>query len=116
MARAGNDPRVREESHLDDMRAAIRGDFERLANRRGSQELMQEPAEPKPPEEPLPEEASAPAPPVEALAEEPSAEPEPPAEPLPEEASAPVEAVAEEPPDEPAEPPRRSLLTRLLGL
>jgi len=33
---------VREESHLDDMRAAIRGDFERLAERRGSQELMQE--------------------------------------------------------------------------
>lgn len=31
---------VREESHLDDMRAAIRGDFERLAERRGSQELM----------------------------------------------------------------------------
>jgi hypothetical protein len=34
---------VREESHLDDMRAAIRGDFERLAQRRGTQELMQEP-------------------------------------------------------------------------
>ena len=33
---------VREESHLDDMRAAIRGDFERLAERRGGQELMQE--------------------------------------------------------------------------
>ena len=33
---------VREESHLDDMRAAIRGDFERLAERRGSQELMRE--------------------------------------------------------------------------
>jgi hypothetical protein len=31
---------VREESHLDDMRSAIRGDFERLAERRGSQELM----------------------------------------------------------------------------
>jgi len=28
---------VREESHLDDMRAAIRGDFERLAERRGEQ-------------------------------------------------------------------------------
>jgi hypothetical protein len=34
---------VREESQLDDMRAAIRGDFERLAARRGGQELMQEP-------------------------------------------------------------------------
>jgi hypothetical protein len=31
---------VRDESHLDDMRTAIRGDFERLAERRGSQELM----------------------------------------------------------------------------
>jgi hypothetical protein len=31
---------VREESHLDDMRAAIRGDFERLEERRGAQELM----------------------------------------------------------------------------
>jgi hypothetical protein len=31
---------VREESHLDDMRDAIRGDFERLAARRGEQELM----------------------------------------------------------------------------
>jgi hypothetical protein len=33
---------VREESHLDDMRAAIRGDFERLAERRGTQELMRD--------------------------------------------------------------------------
>jgi hypothetical protein len=33
---------VREESHLADMRAAIRGDFERLAERRGHQELMRE--------------------------------------------------------------------------
>jgi hypothetical protein len=31
---------VREESQLDDMRSAIRGDFERLAERRGEQELM----------------------------------------------------------------------------
>jgi hypothetical protein len=31
---------VRDESHLDDMRAAIRGDFERLEERRGTQELM----------------------------------------------------------------------------
>lgn len=36
---------VREESHLDDMRAALRGDFERLAERRGAQELMRTPAE-----------------------------------------------------------------------
>lgn len=31
---------MREESQLDDMRAAIRGDFERLAERRGDQMLM----------------------------------------------------------------------------
>lgn len=31
---------MREESQLDDMRAAIRGDFERLEQRRGTQELM----------------------------------------------------------------------------
>jgi len=41
---------VREESHLDDMRAAIRGDFDRLARRRGGQELMQAPPEPDEPE------------------------------------------------------------------
>ena len=42
---------MREESHLDEMRDAIRGDFERLAARRGEQELMhvndpEQPAEP----------------------------------------------------------------------
>lgn len=42
---------MREESHLDDMRSAIRGDFERLAERRGGQELMREP-EPEPDIEP----------------------------------------------------------------
>jgi hypothetical protein len=31
---------VGEESHVDAMRAAIRGDFERLERRRGAQELM----------------------------------------------------------------------------
>ena len=31
---------MREESQLDEMRTAIRGDFERLAERRGEQELM----------------------------------------------------------------------------
>lgn len=31
---------MREESQLDDMRAAIRGDFARLAERRGGQELL----------------------------------------------------------------------------
>ena len=38
--RVGNQPLMREKSHLDDMRAAIRGDFERLEERRGAQELM----------------------------------------------------------------------------
>ncbi|HET8969266.1 MAG TPA: hypothetical protein VFN06_07555 [Gaiellaceae bacterium] len=36
---------MREESQLDDMRSAIRGDFERLAERRGEQELMRVPAD-----------------------------------------------------------------------
>ncbi|MDQ3122649.1 MAG: hypothetical protein M3Q59_08960 [Actinomycetota bacterium] len=31
---------MREESHLDDMRAAIRGDFERLEERRGERVLL----------------------------------------------------------------------------
>lgn len=31
---------MREESHLDEMRDAIRGDFERLAERRGDQKLL----------------------------------------------------------------------------
>jgi hypothetical protein len=31
---------VGEESHLDEMRSAIRGDFERLARRRGEQQLL----------------------------------------------------------------------------
>lgn len=31
---------MREESHLDEMRSAIRGDFERLKERRGEQELL----------------------------------------------------------------------------
>ena len=38
---------MREESHLDDMRSAIRGDFERLAERRGGQELMSVDDEPE---------------------------------------------------------------------
>jgi hypothetical protein len=46
---------VREESQLDEMRDAIRGDFERLAERRGEQGLLRaaEPAaEGEPPAEP----------------------------------------------------------------
>lgn len=38
---------MREESHLDEMRSAIRGDFERLAERRGEQELLRV-ADPEP--------------------------------------------------------------------
>ena len=40
---------MREESHLDEMRSAIRGDFERLAERRGDQELMRVAQEPEQP-------------------------------------------------------------------
>ena len=42
---------MREESHLDEMRDAIRGDFERLAARRGEQELLRV-SEPETPPEP----------------------------------------------------------------
>jgi len=49
---------VREESHLDEMRDAIRGDFERLAARRGEQELLRvsEPETPEPTDPPEPAE------------------------------------------------------------
>jgi len=46
---------VREESHLDEMRSAIRGDFERLKERRGEQELMRVVEEEEPAREPEPE-------------------------------------------------------------
>jgi hypothetical protein len=60
---------VREESQLDEMRSAIRGDFERLAERRGEQELMRvgepesepESHEDEPPD-PAPEDGVAPEP------------------------------------------------------
>ena len=49
---------MREESHLEEMRSAIRGDFERLADRRGDQELMRVvDDEPQPEPEPEPEQA-----------------------------------------------------------
>jgi len=41
---------VREESHLDEMRSAIRGDFERLAERPGEQELRRVSSEDEDPE------------------------------------------------------------------
>jgi hypothetical protein len=53
---------VPEESHLEEMRSAIRGDFERLAERRGEQELMRV-VEPEP--EPEPEAELEPEPEVE---------------------------------------------------
>jgi len=43
---------MREESHLDEMRDAIRGDFERLAERRGDQDLMRAPDPDDPPDAP----------------------------------------------------------------
>jgi hypothetical protein len=118
---------VREKSHINDMRSAIRGDFERLAERRGGQELMREPAEH---EEPTPEsehvaeqrelvsdepavEATEPDDAVEALVtREPEPEPEPSESPV-DEAPLPEEALPEEAQAE--EPRRRSWLDRLLG-
>lgn len=115
---------MREESHLDDMRAAIRGDFERLAERRGGQELMSAPAEyageagePDAPAEPT-------APPAAPLPEPVPGEAPPEAAAPPEEEEAPEPAGAPE--DEPElaeealveaseEPSRRSWLARLLG-
>lgn len=55
---------MREESHLDDMRAAIRGDFERLAKRRGEHVLLRASPrrEPPPGRGSVPAEAEDPAP------------------------------------------------------
>lgn len=44
-----------DESHLDEMRSAIRGDFERLAERRGEQELMRVDEDDELESEPVPE-------------------------------------------------------------
>ncbi len=82
---------MREESHLDDMRSAIRGDFERLAERRGGQELMS--ADDEAPEQDLGERTAEPT--LEPASEseleprpedvsEPEPEPEPDPEPEPE--------------------------------
>lgn len=79
---------MREESQLEDMRAAIRGDFERLARRRGAQELMNvREAEPGSANEPDPLTLAG--------------------------GDGAVEAAAVA--DEPAEPEERSWLARLLG-
>jgi hypothetical protein len=129
---------VREESHLEDMRDAIRGDFERLAKRRGSQELMrssenvvehepdvpvpaQEP-EPIPEPEPSPEPVREPEPvpePGPEPAPVPPPEPEPVPDPVPEPGPDPVPDPVPDPlPDDEvvsSEEPRRSFLDRLLG-
>ena len=71
---------MREESHLDEMRTAIRGDFERLAERRGEQDLMRV-ADEASPEASV--EAHEPELAVEAPAAEAEAEPAPEAQPEP---------------------------------
>lgn len=72
---------MREESHLDEMRTAIRGDFERLAERRGEQDLMRVADEAS---SEASVEAHEPKLTVEAPAAEAEAEPEPEARPEPE--------------------------------
>lgn len=79
---------MREESHLDDMRAAIRGDFERLEERRGEQVLL------RPQEHPEPEAS---------ISDDPVIEVDEPT----------LEAVSS---DEQLPAPKRSWIDRLLGL
>lgn len=91
---------MREESHLDEMRSAIRGDFERLAERRGDQELMRVTDEVSPDE------------PVDLAAEAAAdAHVEPVADVAPETEVAPEVA----PEDEPEPEPRRSWLARVFS-
>ena len=119
---------MRDESHLDDMRAAIRGDFERLEQRRGEQELMR-PVDRRPaPDAPeTAEEPDTPAPREQAIAATPVAELEPAVERVEEaelehphaesDAGGKEESDHEESEhdDEDDEPRRRSWLDRLLG-
>ena len=95
------------------MRSAIRGDFERLAERRGGQELMTVDEEPPAPDvaEPTPEPESVLEPELEAASElepetEAATEPERPPEPEPE---------PELEPEPAADDTRTSWLDRLLG-
>ena len=117
---------MREESHLDDMRAAIRGDFERLKERRGEQDLMvpsEDEADSKTDEEPEVTEPAASEP--QPSAEEPSSdEPATPEEPplVTGDLTAPElhEPEPEPEPDEHddasvEEPAQRSWLDHLLG-
>lgn len=71
---------MREESHLEDMRSAIRGDFERLAERRGEQELMRVEPGPETDVDPVHESAAA----ADMLEPQPEPQPEPQLEPEPE--------------------------------
>ena len=88
---------MREESRLDEMRTAIRGDFERLAERRGEQDLMRVADEASP-------EASVEAHEPETASEAPEAEPEAQPEPEP-----------EAQPEAEGEPEQRSWLARLFS-
>ena len=105
---------MREKSHLDDMRSAIRGDFERLAERRGGQELMS--ADDEPPEHGVGDaelDAELAIEPVAEPAHAPELQPEiePPPAPEPE-----IEPPPAEPEPDPAVDERRgSWLDRLLG-
>lgn len=99
---------MREESHLEDMRSAIRGDFERLAERRGGQELLRS-------TENVTEQAQEPEQALQA-AEPAVDEAEVPSQPTPHEAAPTDSGPAEEPPDaEREEPEPRSFFDRLLG-
>ena len=105
---------MRDESHLDDMRAAIRGDFERLAERLGSQDLMRvsDEAQDEPAATPDEEESGVPEPAEPGTEEErPAAEADEP----PTSVEKHADATGEPPSEEPA-PSRRGLLARLLGL
>jgi len=117
---------VREESHLDDMRAAIRGDFERLEERRGEQELMRiadepEDRRPEPAPEPDPEPSppsvleGAPATEPEQLREAAQVEPEPEVPPPVAEFPEPEPVLVADDDDSEGLPPARSWLDRLLG-
>jgi hypothetical protein len=104
---------MREESHLDEMRTAIRGDFERLAERRGEQDLMRvaDEASPEPSVEAHEPELAVEVPAAEVEAEpvpaaEVEAEPEPEARPEPD---------AEPEPEARPEPAQRSWLARLFS-
>ena len=100
---------MREESHLEEMRSAIRGDFERLAQRRGDQELLRVGEEPSDAAGDEPEIAESPPEPEPELQAEvdqaPRVEPQPEPEPEPEPG----------PDPEPEPEPRRSWLSRFLS-